>query len=330
MDASTTNTTKQSELTSDDFMFSNEEISLFPNFEPLQKKHESFINSFTAQFQPYSTFNFTNLRAWDINNDRKFCLLNGNLVLLLTDYTTKEPFFTLLGENNIHNSILTLLEYVERKHINPNIKFVTQEAVQLIKDNQFHIIEDRSNFDYIYSTEQLAELNGSLFKKKRQLAKRFEKENPEITVMFLDITKKEVREKALALLSKWKINKETTNKTCDTKHEDIALTRIFNDEIGHNVFMTAVLDSKSMIGFGIDEILPNNYSMSHFVKADIEYRGSYEFLNKQIASHLVSQGVRWWNWQQDLSIEGLRCVKLSYRPIHFLKKYIISKDNHTQ
>ncbi len=306
--------------------FSDCKIPNFPNFDHLSEMHRPCVKAFTARFQPYSTFNFTNLRAWDIYEDRKICDLNGNLVLLLSDYASKKPFFTLLGEIDIYDSLKTLLEYAHVHNYDPNIRFVTQEATESIfDDSYFHIIEDRQSFDYIYSTDQLTELNSSLFKEKRNLLQRFKTAHPSAAVSILNIAEKETKERAFALLNQWEANKQNQNKDHNLKFESVALSRILSDGIGDSVFMTIVFDGDVMLGFGIDEILPNHHSISHFVKADIRHKGIYEFLNQQIATYLVSQDVKWWNWQQDLGIEGLRQVKLSYQPIHFLKKYIVGK-----
>ena len=79
-----------------------------------------------------------------------------------------------------------------------------------------------------------------------------------------------------------------------------------------------------MIGFSIDELLPNQYAISHFFKADSSYRGVYDFLNEKVAENLSNRGIALWNWEQDLGIESLKISKTGYRPVDFLKKYTVS------
>jgi hypothetical protein len=201
---------------------------------------------------------------------------------------------------------------------------VTQE----IKAGDFHIAEDRDNFDYVYSTEKLSELQGSAFKKKRQLAQRFKREHPQSSIGLISLSEEGTHAQIKHLLSQWEKNKQNENKDCNLEHESVALSRLLNSAVNQNVFMTCVFDGEVMVGFGIDEILPNRSAISHFVKADIRYKGIYEFINQKISSYLVSQGVKLWNWQQDLGLEGLRRVKLSYEPAYFLKKYMVSRDGH--
>ena len=58
--------------------------------------------------------------------------------------------------------------------------------------------------------------------------------------------------------------------------------------------------------------------------SNLSFKGIYEFMNEKIAQELVKQNIHLWNWQQDLNLEGLRKLKLSYRPIDFLKKFTVS------
>ena len=39
----------------------------------------------------------------------------------------------------------------------------------------------------------------------------------------------------------------------------------------------------------------------------------------------AANGVEFWNWQQDLNIPGLRKLKMSYKPIGFLKKFFVMR-----
>lgn len=301
-------------------------IPTFPNFTSLNKELKQTIESIIGRFQPYSNFNFSNLLAWDIYNSRKVSLLNGNLVFLLSNYDTREPFLTFIGDQKLTDSLDTLLEYAKTEKINPKVRFVAQEVTQELHENDFSIAEDRDNFDYVYSTKQLAEMAGTSFKGKRRLTELFKRTNPDITLNFLSVTDNVTQKQALSLLTQWKNNKINDDKNCDLHNEKIALSRLFTQIQDHNVFITSVLNNGTLIGFGVDEILPNNYAMSHFIKADIRFKGIYEFMNEQIAKYLVSRNVKWWNWQQDLGIEGLRGTKLSYRQVHFFKKYTVYRN----
>ena len=76
-------------------------------------------------------------------------------------------------------------------------------------------------------------------------------------------------------------------------------------------------------------MLPSNkrYALSHFAKGDTSHHSAvYNILNWQEARILYSSGIRYYNWEQDLGIEGLRQSKLKYRPAFFLHKYRVKDD----
>lgn len=304
----------------------NSSLKAFPEFEPLCEKHRQSIETFASYFPPHSSFNFTNLRAWDIRNNRKVCVLNDNIVFLLSNYDTGGFFLTLHGHNDISRTLKTLFDFAEAEDISPHIRFISEETMLVINQSEFDITEDRPNFEYIYSTEQIASLNGTLFKEKRQLAQRFEREHPNAKIAFLNLENKDVQNSIWSLFDQWKNTKGKNQNDFDNQHEKLALARILNEKSNQNLFLTAVLENEKIIAFSIDEALPHQHSISHFAKADTNYRGIYEHLNKNAAKYLISQNIKWWNWQQDLGIGGLRQVKLSYRPINILKKYTVSSN----
>lgn len=299
-------------------------IPEFPNFKKLELSDKNEIEKFVSKFPPYSAFNFTNLFAWNIRDDRKISKLNGNLVVLFTDYETKEPFLSFLGTNKCKDTALELLYFADKSKISLKLRFITEESIKKLRSANLHIEEDRDNFDYLFSTLKLSKLQGIKFKKHRHLTTRFSKEYPNAVFQLENLNDLSTQEKIYHVLRQWENGKKIQNKTCDLRFEEKALYRLLKSVKSHKLILACIFLHKVMIGFSIDEILSNQNAMSHFIKANNSYRGIYEFLNKELAKYLESQDVKVWNWQQDLNITNLRKTKLGYRPIAFLKRYIVS------
>ncbi len=82
-----------------------------------------------------------------------------------------------------------------------------------------------------------------------------------------------------------------------------------------------------MLGFTMYEIISNNYAISHFAKADKKHHAAIcDLLNWEEAKILHSQGIKYFNWEQDLGIPGLRYSKEKYKPAFFLKKFILKEN----
>ncbi len=304
-------------------------ITTFPNFKKIDLEDRSIIESYTNKIQPYSDFNFTNLWSWNpkVNGERMFCELNGNLVVLFTDYRTDKPSLSFIGNNNTSKTAIELLEYALTADINPVLSFITEEtANEITKSTDFRleVTEDPDNFDYIFSVQELAKPQGSKFKSKRHLANRFLREQNEIEFKLIDLNDHATQDNILHVFRRWEEQKIAENKTYEIKHEELALSRLLNTSNDHKLILSGLFLNGVMVGFSLDEILANNYAISHFLKADTAYKGIYEYLNEEVAKHLLSCGVQLWNWEQDLNIEGLRKLKLSYRPVKFLKKYKVA------
>ncbi len=304
-------------------------IPVFPVFKKIEISDREAIESFSLRYPPYSDFNFTNLWAWDTEGVRKISELNGNLVVLFTDYQTGEPFLSFLGTNEVQNTARSLLQFAKESNMPLALRLITEESATLLDHSDLLIEPDENNHDYVFSVSLLADPKGGELKEKRSLANRFVRENPDAHFELRPLRDSGVGEQILKALHRWEQKKKQDNKPYDIVNEEKALMRVLesvqNGELANDrLFLSGVFSGGNMLGFCIDEIVPDKYAISHFIKADNSYKGIYEFLNEKVAQYLSAHDVDFWNWQQDLNIEGLRTVKQSYHPVKLLKKCTIS------
>jgi len=73
-------------------------------------------------------------------------------------------------------------------------------------------------------------------------------------------------------------------------------------------------------GFLLGEPLNDDTFTIHFAKADIRYKGIYQFLFSRFACDFCPD-YEYMNLEQDLGNEGLRKTKVSYRPDLMAHKY---------
>ncbi len=303
-------------------------IPKFPKFKKICLGDRSIIGSYLDNRRPYSTFNFTNLWAWNIRAERMVSDLYGNLVVLFAEYETSKPFYSFYGTNEPEGTARELLNFSEMNGGPPVLRFITEETVRTLNTPSLCIEKDRDNFDYIFSTSKIAQSNGRAYKSKRMWAKTFVREHPHAAFELRDLTNPDTQEQLAAVVKRWEQNKKLHGKAYNLKHEKIALDRLLATAGDHDLVLSCVTLQDKIIAFSIDEILQNKHAMAHFIKADISFRGVFEFINEKVAQYLVDRDVEFWNWQQDLSIEGLRGLKTSYRPIHFLEKFKVSLSSH--
>lgn len=300
-------------------------IPLFPKFKRLELLDWPEIKGFTDDFLPYSDFNFVSLWSWNTDNERMISVLNGNLVVLFTDYNDNRPFFSFIGTHLPSETALALIDFAERNSVEPTLKFVPRESAELInKESALLVKEDEDNFDYIFSISKLADLQGSEYKSKRHSADKFFRDNPDVRLEVCSLSDSAMRSKITLTANKWSENKLITNETHDFSQERGAISRLMQLESFEKLIVTCAFLKEEMIAFSVDEVQNKEYAISHFFKTNHKLNGLSDHFNREIAKYLEGRGVTMWNWEQDLGFESLRKSKNSYRPINLLKKFSIT------
>lgn len=279
------------------------------------------IQSFTLKYDPYSDFNYTSLFSWNTNNSTGILFLNGNLVIRIPDYISGDNVYSILGHNKIDKSLLELLA------ITDVLKLVPQVVIDNIKDpSRFEIKEDDDNHDYIYEAQKIASLMGGKLKKKRNKVNKFIADignNIEI-INTMTLTKRQ-QDEMLALFDRW--TEENHEPADSSKTERIAISRMLSNIPDLNLIITQLRLHGRLVGFSVNELLPNNFAICHFEKASLVHQNIYTFLATQTTTELTKHNVRFINWEQDLGIPGLRKSKESYHPVRLLKKYSVKKSS---
>lgn len=177
----------------------------------------------------------------------------------------------------------------------------------------FVIEEDRNNFDYVYHAESLATLQGKDLHKKKTHINKFEKEYFNLKVLPLTSL---LAKDALTVLEKWRGRREEDADYQEAKE----VLNLFGDE--RFAMKGIVLYVEDIpVGWSIAEIFKEReMAVVLFEKALDEYKGSFQYINYALATHLKDE-VKFINREQDLGDAGLRQAKMTYRPLFFVKKY---------
>lgn len=297
---------------------------LFPEFKLIEFSDQKVISSFSEQFEPYSDYNFISLWSYDTENSYRFSFLNDNLVVRFLDYLTLQPFYSFLGTNKPVETIMALLEVSRKDNLEPVLHLVPEVSIQGIQHTtRDYVIElDDTNHDYILSVNELSKLSGNKFGPKRNFVNRFVRLYPGCVAVEIDLNDIQIKENILAVFYTWEKRKQALRQ--DTVIELTAIERLLLRSQDLSIHAVGLYDGNRMIGFSLNEIIPNNYAIIHFEKADKDYVGSFQFLKQQTALFLEKRGVTAINYEQDFGTEGLRKAKRSYHPIRFLNKYTVT------
>lgn len=178
------------------------------------------------------------------------------------------------------------------------------------------VAESRDHFDYLYDRQELAELKGNRFHKKKNLLNQFLKG---YVFSYQDLST-DCIEPALDMQERW-----CRWRDCESEEslvlENEAIVRVLQhwDRLP-GMIGGAIHVADRIIAYTVAEALTADSLVIHFEKGQNDYKGVYQAINQMFAANAPAQ-YRYINREQDLGNEGLRQAKLSYNPVGFVKKY---------
>ncbi len=185
---------------------------------------------------------------------------------------------------------------------------------------RFRFYADRDSFDYVYSIDELAELKGRKFQKKRNHFNKFCQSFPDWhTEPVTPVNLQQVRQ----LAQQWYRLRTENDPEADFHLEKIALDRALADPFRLGLEGLVLYAGGQAVAFTLGSRLSEDTFDIHFEKALDIFDGSYGAINKSFAMYLREKypELRYLNREDDMGIPGLRKAKLSYCPVYLLEKH---------
>ncbi|PIZ86730.1 hypothetical protein COX93_03350 [Candidatus Nomurabacteria bacterium CG_4_10_14_0_2_um_filter_30_12] len=297
-------------------------IPVFPSFKKIELNDKEDVEKFTSKFPPYSDFNFVSMWSWDSHDNMVISQLNNNLVVLFNDYISEKHFLSFIGENKISDTALELISFSKSKYHSDVLKLIPEEMMNVFQKDIFKLDFDRDSYDYVYSIANLANMNNWSQNTSGKGIRRFIKSNSNYVIKQFsteDVPKEELKK----MFKEWAENKNINDHF--ELNEYKAFERLLEIKDSNIKFLSLYLGDV-LAGFTVYEILSNDFVVSHFAKTNKKYdRAISDILNWEEAKLLNKKGIKYFNWEQDLGMSGLRYSKEKYKHSFFLKKFIVSK-----
>jgi uncharacterized protein len=176
--------------------------------------------------------------------------------------------------------------------------------------------ESRDHWDYLYSIEDLIDLKGNRFHKKKNLVNQF---TNAYDFSYMNLSGAMI-DQALGMQEDWCTWRDCEGNDTLTA-ENNAIARVLDNwKTFKGISGGALVVDEIIVAYTIAETMPDKTLLIHFEKACPDHKGSYQAINQQFLVH-AAKGHTVVNREQDLGDEGLRKAKLSYHPIGYIKKY---------
>lgn len=284
-------------------------------FSPVSLDKQAEYNRFLAMCtQKASDYSFVNLWGWGLEYGLEWSFGDGYVLIRQT--VPDVVYWAPVGNwEEVDWTILQrdLPEDTCFIRIPEKLKDIWEANLQGVQ-----VKECREHWDYLYDRQELTELRGRKFHKKKNLLNQFLRE---YDATFVRLNEKTV-EGALALQTEWFLWRNSENDQT-LEAENRAIVKVLHDwsRLGSLIGGGLVVDDK-MIAYTIGQALDDQSILIHFEKGCPLFKGVYQAIN-QIFLEQCAQDFTIVNREQDLGDDGLRKAKLSYNPVDFLKKYTV-------
>jgi len=264
-------------------------------------------------------YSFVNQFLW---GRQKAAFINNHLVLF-SQYNRRSVYPYPIGTGDIRPALDAIIGDAHARGIPCYLSSMSKadcEQLESLYPGMFRFHLDRDSFDYIYAIDDLADLKGRKFQKKRNHANRFDAEHPNARILPLDET---TRAAAFCLVQKWYRHREQIDPLNDFHLEKVALERAFAFQQQLGLEGVVLVEGDEMLAFAMGSFLTPDTFDIHFEKAREDIPGAYNAINREFARYLRTKypQLKWLNREDDMGLEGLRKAKLSYNPDHLIEKY---------
>jgi len=282
----------------------------------LTLKEQETINDYLKKFPPsVCELTFANLLHWNSTyphylektSPHCFCQVDGHLLIGFYDAKDRLKLYQPIGPepDRIIRQLNTSALPVEWTCVEESIAFKAETSESVVTS-------DRDNSDYIYLLDEMRTLKGKKFHRKRTHINRCLELNPATIALSGSMA-----ESCLAVNRKWLACKDNPHDT-DTTALEVALQ---NFDAFH-LFGVGILINGSLESFAIGEPLNPTMFVSHFLKANYDIPGLFQYTSFAFAQAIPAPFTHL-NKEQDLGIEGLRISKEGWCPTAMVRKHTI-------
>lgn len=297
-------------------VFDPSEVPVFPTLRPLSILDIPLLQKKYLQFSPkVCELCLANLFLWREVDKPSITQLNENILICLDSQIEPAFFLEPIGEIDLIRTIQQVLD------AGYSFSRLCESFINHFSGHSFSFEPIRNHFDYIFSTQDLAEFKGRKYDGKRNHIKKFISLYPDY--FFTELTSKHQQD-IFGLFETWAAHKKSLQELDDLSYQiqKKALEQTFQLWNDIQFFACGIYIQKQLKGFIIASTLNSITANIHFFHAYPQISGISQLLIQK-ACQTVLSSFQFLNFEQDLGLTGLRKGKESYQPVYLEKKFKI-------
>ena len=284
-------------------------------FEPISlEKQQAYLEKLAQSKQVSSDYSFSNIFGWGEEYGLSWAF-NERLVWIKQE-RPRPSYWAPIGdwENTDWQKVFHDHQCVLTR--------VPEKLTIIWKDmlgDRLTIEEVRNHWDYIYDIDELIELKGNRFHKKKNLLNQFLKKYESRYIDFGP----ELIDPAMAMQADWCNWRDCESSDVLAAENRSVLKVLTNWDKLIGLTGGALVVDDIIVAYTIGEKITDDTVVIHYEKGCPDYKGVYQAINQMFLAN-SARDLKYVNREQDLGEEGLRKAKLSYNPVEFLKKYRVT------
>lgn len=289
------------------------------DFKPIRPEDKAHYQALLlASGERGCEFSFANLYLW---GRQKLAFLHGH-ALLFSQFNRRTVYPFPVGGGDKKPVIDAIIDDAAQRGIPCRITGLTGEHIALMQamyPDRFRYHCDRDSFDYVYAIDDLADLAGRKYQKKRNHFNRFRAAFPYYCVEPLS---GQNLPRVQAMVDAWYENRLLEAPDSDFHMERSALNKALAHFEALGMEALVLLDGEDVLAFTMGSPLSGHTMDVHFEKARPDAEGAYAVINCEFARYIRQKHphIRFLNREEDMGLEGLRKAKESYLPHHMTEK----------
>lgn len=263
-------------------------------------------------------YSFANLYLW---GSQRAAFLHDNLVFF-SQFSRKSVYLFPVGDGDKKPVLDAIMQDAAQRGIPCRLTGLIHDDCALLEQLypgklRYHF--DRDAFDYIYAIDDLADLPGRKFQRKRNHLNRFRADHPDYR---LEPITGENLPAVEQLVERWYALRLQQNPHADYHMERTALKKALRQRETLGLEGLILEDGGQVLAMTMGSRLNADTFDIHFEKALDIADGAYTAINNGFARYLREKypDIRYLNREDDMGLEGLRKAKLSYNPDHMVEK----------
>ena len=288
------------------------------NFKSIELADKTIYENYKQGAIPRGCeMSFGNLFLW---GDQKIACINGYAVFFATFSKSFYPFP--VGKGDIKPIVDEIILDAEERNLSLYLTSITEESkleLERLYPDRFEFATTENSYDYVYNIDDLAELAGKKYHKKRTHLRRFMSEHPDYQLEPFSTAN---IDKIKSMVEKWYKDKQAES-TGEFDYEIEVFRRAIDNFDGLGLVGLALVDKGEVLAVTFGSKMHDDTFDVHFEKARTDVDGAYVAINNGFAKYVREKfpEIKYLDREEDMGIEGLRKAKLSYYPHHRIVKY---------